>query len=219
MRFNFKNLKNMPAPGLRNIKTSLAVFVCLLFYAYIERDGAIFAVMAVLICMQDSVEKSIGEGISRTVGTILGASFAILFLYIDIVSQLTMFWYYFFCVLGLVVLIHICNLVNIRKSIVIAGIVYLVIILGADQAPILYSVHRTIDTLLGIVLAVVINRFMFRPRPEGKKELNLIVTHDRHTVANYSLKEYEQEESEYAIRYTINLTDEEAEKIKNLGEK
>ncbi|MCL1996973.1 MAG: aromatic acid exporter family protein [Defluviitaleaceae bacterium] len=162
-----KIIKKTPPPGFRNIKTAIAIFIALVFYSSINREGVSFALIAILICMQDSVEKSITEGRNRTIGTIIGAIFGSVFVHIftDVYGA-TIFGYYFWIAVGVVVLIHICNMLNIKGSIVIGCVVYLMIILGADYDSVTYAINRTIDTVFGIVLAVLINRYLFKPKAE-----------------------------------------------------
>lgn len=197
--------KKLQPPGFRNIKTAIAVFLCLLFYSIINREGSIFAIMAILICMQDRVEKTIQEGINRIFGTVIGATFGIVFVYINL-EIFNFFWQYVVLTIGLILLIHICNLIKIKKSVVIAGIVYFVIILGAGDDPIWYSIHRTIDTLIGIVLAALINRFMFVPKM-GLKKLNIVVTGDSDNRTRLSINNYTTEETYSSIIYEADISD------------
>lgn len=193
----------MKPPGLRNIKTAIAIFSCLLLYSYIGREGVIFAVMAILICMQSSVEKTILEGVSRIIGTIVGAVAALGFLSL-IPNDQPMLLYYFLCILGLVVIIHALNTFKMHKSIALAGIVYLVIILGAEDNPLMYSIDRAIDTLFGIVLAIVINRYLFRPTALTKK-VSIFVKSGEETLDHYTIDTYQLEEHEKEMIYTIEL--------------
>lgn len=167
------NLKKLPYPGFRNIKTGIAILICLILYIPVNRDGVAFATIAILICMQDSVEKSISEGFNRVIGTVLGGSFGIIFIYFDLI-KLHSIIYFTLCSLGVVLYIYICNLINIRKSINIGCVVYLMIVIGpVEDSPLLYSIYRTIDTIVGIIIAVVVNRHLFRPKPE-RFELSLL---------------------------------------------
>lgn len=164
-----QNIKKLPYPGFRNIKTGIAILICLIIYDYIGREGAPFAVIAILVCMQDSVEKSIREGFNRVIGTVMGASFGIIFIYLDI-ARFPSYIYLTLCALGIVLYIYVCNLIKIKNSIIIGCVVYIMIIVGPNEySPILYSINRTIDTILGIIIAVVINRLLFKPKPERFK--------------------------------------------------
>lgn len=181
------NLKKLPYPGFRNIKTGIAILICLILYMPVNRDGVAFATIAILMCMQDSVEKSIREGFNRVIGTVLGGSFGILFIYFDLI-RLPSIIYFTLCSLGVILYIYICNLINIRKSINIGCVVYLMIVIGPVQdSPVVYSVYRTIDTIVGIIIAVVVNRHFFRPKPE-RFEVSLL----GNTHLKYDLKKLYQ---------------------------
>lgn len=67
--------------GMRNIKTALSVFICLCFEA-INQDKALFACMAAVMCVQNTIEDSMKIGISRIIGTIIGGLSGALILYI-----------------------------------------------------------------------------------------------------------------------------------------
>ncbi|MCL1936716.1 MAG: aromatic acid exporter family protein [Defluviitaleaceae bacterium] len=206
-------VQKMSLPGFRTIKTGIAVLLCLFIYNVIGRDGAIFAIMAVLICMQDSVEKSIKEGINRTIGTIIGATFGTIFVFTNLYF-LNIFLYDAIIVIVLILLIHICHLIGIRKSIVIATIVYMVIMLGADENPIMYSIDRTIDTLFGIIIAVIINISLFRPN-RAKQVVHLIIKNGDENF-EIDFKNYITEETRSKITYKINLEDIQNETLKNI---
>lgn len=189
-------------PGFRTIKTAIAVFFSLLLYAIINREGTVFAVLAVLVCMQDSVEKSIKEGINRTIGTMIGAFSGTLFVFLDF-SYLPSFFYYGIVMLGIVFLIHICHLIGIRRSIVIASVVYMVIILGAGENPIQYSIDRTIDTLIGIIMAVSVNRFMFKPKLQLIKPIKIIMNNGNR-CEEINFEKYTMQETRDRITLSID---------------
>ena len=71
---NFK----FPKIGLRTIKSGIAVFLCLLLLP----NEPFFACLTAVICLQDTVYNSIHTGINRGAGTILGASFGLVFLFL-----------------------------------------------------------------------------------------------------------------------------------------
>ena len=154
--------------GMRTIKTALAVFVCLLLYQVWGRDGSFLAAASAIICMQDSIEKSLTSGITRFLGTIMGAVCAMLILYLDrfLVGFYLASPYIMLLVmaLGTMIIIMFCNLFKQKDAIVIGCVVYLVIVLGDGAlSPFLYSANRLLDTTVGIIIAIIINRFICRP--------------------------------------------------------
>ena len=163
----FKNLQN-PAkklPGLRNIKTCVAILIALILYEVLNKTGVTFALITILICMQGSVEKSLEESKSRIVGAILGACFGTIFLFFSLYFH-NVVLFYTFCIFGLMMLIHLFYIFGLQKSIVIAATVYLSIFLNvsSDVYLILYSASRALDIVLGIVIALCVNRFLYKPK-------------------------------------------------------
>ena len=162
-------LRKMPKLGLRNIKTALSIVLCIWFYHVIDRgtNGALLATIAAVICMQDSIQKSVKEGLNRVSGTILGGFLGVLFMYLPMTIGNYILWISFIF-LGIVLYIYLCNVFRIRDSIIIGTIVFLIIVLDekAHDLPWLYAINRVLDTFAGILVAVCVNYFLFRPKPD-----------------------------------------------------
>lgn len=167
-------LKNITLPGHRTLKTAIAVTICLFIYKLLGRDGAVLAATAAVICMQDSVEKSIKTGKDRVKGTLLGGIFASAIIVSGLASS-SYATYLACCFLGLMLLIHIANIFNIKQSIVISCIVFIIILADASKAanPLYYSINRTIDTLVGIIVSVLLNTLLFRPSERMEAALKM----------------------------------------------
>ena len=74
-----------PRLGQRIVKTSVAVFLCLLFYylrGYSGRDMPTEAAITAIICMQPYVRGTRDYALSRFAGTLLGAGCGLLFLFL-----------------------------------------------------------------------------------------------------------------------------------------
>lgn len=165
-----EKIQKLPHPGLRNIKTAIAASFCLLIYHLLGReDGVVLACIAVFICMQDSVDKTWKMGIDRAYGALLGGLLGVLVGFTQAAQQqiiVTIMAAFF----GIVLLIFLCNLLKISGSIVMGLSTFVIIVFGQGTvygyAPWFLAVNRTVDTLVGIAVAVCINTFLFRPRPE-----------------------------------------------------
>jgi uncharacterized membrane protein YgaE (UPF0421/DUF939 family) len=116
-----------------------------------------YAAIAAIICMQNTVEESFKVGRNRVLGTILGAVIGVIFYSIRPTSILL-------SGVGIMIVIYICNLVKWNKSVTIAGIVFCVIMTNLDgRDPFFYALNRVLDTLLGIIVAVLVNYFIVPP--------------------------------------------------------
>lgn len=156
---------NVRLPGHRTIKTAVAVAVCLIVYKLLGREGTSLAIISAIICMQESVEKSISSAKARVIGTAAGG-IAGGILAISGLTEVSFLTYLLCALIGIIGLIHSFTLLGIRQSTVISCTVFIIIITDAAKSsdPFAYSLMRTIDTVIGIVISVIINTTVFRPR-------------------------------------------------------
>lgn len=142
--------------GMRNIKTAIAVFLCMIISKILRLEYPFYAAIAAIITMQNSTVSSFKVGKDRMLGTLAGASVGLVFALIQPNNAIL-------CGLGIIILIYICNLLNLNSSIPIAGIVFIAIMVNLNgKSPLLYSVNRIIDTFIGISVALAVN-FLFIP--------------------------------------------------------
>lgn len=186
MKKNF----NIPKIGLRNIKTGIAVFLCLVSYALanflaerlaaggvsvpdfvttlISRDTAIYACLASVVVMGSSVSKSFRSGVSRIIGTVIGGAFGSIYLHLGRYFSFNNIAFVFIPI-GLIVLIYFLTLVKERDAVVIAAATYLIIVITIDTgAPLLYALNRVLSTSYGVIVSLCINNFIGRPKNEEK---------------------------------------------------
>ena len=133
---NFK----FPKIGLRTIKSGIAVFLCLLLLP----NEPFFACLTAVICLQDTVYNSIHMGINRGAGTILGAIFGLIFLILFRSLE--------------------NNILKRPGAINITCIAFLgVTTAHAYSDPLFYATNRIIETLLGIVISILVNKLITPP--------------------------------------------------------
>lgn len=143
--------------GMRNIKTGMGVLICVLIGYLNILDKTFYAAIACVVCMQTTVKASLTVGLNRLKGTFIGGLIGFLFALIRPGDPLL-------SCLGIIITIYICNLLKINKSITIACVVYCAIHLGIGTAnPVYYSIHRIIDTSIGVVVGIAVNYFIYRP--------------------------------------------------------
>ena len=165
-----KNFLARLSPGMRTIKTALAIIVCLIVYYaadyfhIADRGDAFLACVSATICMRDSVGKSVSSGISRLWGTFIGACLGLLYsltgltydqFFLDIITIAS----------GIIILIVLCNMFHLHDSIVIGCVVFLFIAMQqVDIDPLIHSIRRFADTTVGIIISVGINHFILNPQ-------------------------------------------------------
>ena len=157
---------NFPKIGMRNIKTTLSVFLCLLLFETISRENSIYACVAAVICLQNTIVDSLAKGVSRIMGTIVGGMVGIFVLFlvseIFVVREDMMIY---IIPLGIILLIEICVAIDQKQAVVISCVVYLSILISKnrDGGYIVYTINRVLDTSIGILIAILVNKYVDMP--------------------------------------------------------
>ena len=169
-------MTHLPRVGMRMIKTSLAVCICFLIYFLRGEEGVpIFSTIAAIICMQPQVENSREAAFNRIVGTLVGAVFAILIVYLN--REIP--WQYRFLryvVISAAVIPVMYSTVLLKKTgaTALSGIVLLSICLSNHgQPPIIDATARSVETIIGILVSLAVNTLHL---PRKKTEDVLFVT-------------------------------------------
>jgi len=155
--------------GMRNIKTAVAVGICLLTVQLIglissvigldKEINGIQAALAATICMKSSLQNTLKTGLDRTIGTVIGSAMGVLFLMLGGIIPDVLF--VLLVTAGVVVIIYLCNVLRLQASIPISVVVYLIILIGRrDISPLMYGLVRLVETVFGIFVAYVVNRFL-----------------------------------------------------------
>ena len=140
--------------GARNIKTALSVFICLVLYQIFGQEYSLIACIAAVICTQNSVENSFVVSKGRILGTIFGGCLAYLFMVLFGNNP-------FSITLGIIVLIYFGNLINQREAISMSCVVFLSILIHMEEIdPLMYTIERVVDTFIGIVVSIIINKYL-----------------------------------------------------------
>lgn len=149
-------MRNWPI-GMRTIKTAIVVIISYFVSTIIPNSLPFAMIYASVICVETSVVSSFKIGYNRVLGTILGGIIGLMVGYIPMYKGLTM-------ALGVVVTILVCNYLDIKKTTGVAITLVIIILLGSDQfTPGVYAIQRTVDTILGIVIATIVNTLVFPP--------------------------------------------------------
>ncbi|MBQ2924683.1 MAG: HAD hydrolase family protein [Anaerotignum sp.] len=169
-------MNHLPRVGMRMIKTSLAVCICFMIYFLRGEDGVpVFSTIAAIICMQPQAENSRQAAFNRIVGTLVGAVFAVLIVYV--VREIP--WHYRFfryVVISFTIIPVMYMTVLLRKTgaTALSGIVLLSICLSNHgQPPIIDAMARSVETIIGILVSLGVNSLHL---PRKKTDEFLFVT-------------------------------------------
>lgn len=159
-------------PGSRIIKTGLAVLISMLISHLRFGTGlAFYSAIAAIICMQPNVHQTFHKGLGRIIGTIFGGIMGLIYLLIIPEGKFPEPVSYLIISLLVTLIIWIMSLINKKEAVSIAGIVFLSITINhaTDINPLSFATSRVIDTLIGVIIAFLVNYLDFKIR---KKETN-----------------------------------------------
>ena len=152
--------------GGRTIKTVVAVFLCLVTGIIRKSDTAFYAAIAAVLCVRRTSKDGFREAFNREVATIIGGIWGMIVLLFE-----RYFWcspcevlrYLFLSVL-LIPIINFSVLIKREKGTFLMCVVFLCITVthGNDESPLSFGIARILDTTIGIVIALIINRFSIR---------------------------------------------------------
>ena len=171
-KFNFFELTEKPTlhVGRRITKTVTAVFICALIGYFRGTDSAIVSMIAAVICIQPTRDESVTFAANRVIGTILGGLLGAGCLFLARITGLIGIapLYYLFISVMLIPLILLTLLMRKPSISAFSCIVFLMVTVTVVEgaSPITYSIERTLETLIGIVAGLGVNRFF----PRSKKE-------------------------------------------------
>lgn len=155
--------------GMRTIKTAISVGICI-FVLELVGITPIFASIAALFSVETDVPTSYKAGLTRIFGTLAGAIVGSVFVIISCSIPIESALFNALIIpIGLIFVIKILSMLKLNKSIFTGGIVYLLLMIQIEGPLLEYVVTRTLTTVFGVVVALVINRFFF---PNGIRWLD-----------------------------------------------
>lgn len=155
--------------GLRAIKTAVAVGICALISMFFNHEDIFCACIASVICMEQTCEQTIETGVNRFIGTMIGGIVG----YVALESA-CMFSCYewirvFILPLCILMVVYACNIIGRKPAVSIGCVVVIVILSRSGQSTsstLIYVFQRVCDTLLGVGVAMAVNKFMFQKKPK-----------------------------------------------------
>lgn len=153
--------------GMRIVKTVLAVFVCSIL-GWLRGETAFFSMIAAVLCMQKSAEKTLTTSFNRVIGTAVGGAYGVIVLFLETQFRLQRILPLFYLIVSLMLIPVILTATGIKKPSVaaFACVVFLstTVYHVGDADPYTYALNRMLDTVIGIVVALIVNLAMPGPK-------------------------------------------------------
>lgn len=156
---------------MRIIKSAFGVLLCFVIYLLRGRQGTPFySALAVLWCIQNQTKNTFGNAIQRTIGTGIGAGYGLAYILykMNVASYGDGFGHYFIISLLIIPIIYTTVLFKQKKASYFSCVVFLSIVVNhlTDENPYLFVLNRSLDTLIGILLGLVINSVHIHGAPD-----------------------------------------------------
>lgn len=141
--------------GMRTVKTALAVTIDVAASYALRLEYPFYAAIASIVVLQMYTRDTVAAGRNRLIGTVIGGLAASAFFLIPVNRALS-------SGLGILVLFFVMSHVGLRRSIVIAGIVFMRVMVDLEgETPLAFTWNRTVATALGVAVAIAVNLLFF----------------------------------------------------------
>lgn len=185
---------HLPSIGLRMLKTTVAVFICLVISIFRgEHSIPFYSAIATILCMQPYVGNSVKVALNRVYGTIIGAVYGclILVLELELLASGSETLHYLLVSITIVPVIYTTLLLKQKNASYIACVAFLSVTVttNVDLSPFVFAWERVLDTLIGIAVALVINVIRI-PRRKNKNILFISALDETLVTPNNTLTDY-----------------------------
>ena len=151
-----------PPIGMRIIKSALGVLICFgIFFLRGKQGTPFYSALAVLWCIQKETRNTVGNALQRTIGTLIGAVYGLVYILIKL-SLSTIgdsLLHYALISVTLIPVIYTTVVIQQKKASYFSCVVFLSIVVNhlMDENPYLFVFNRSMDTLIGIFVGLVLN--------------------------------------------------------------
>ncbi|MDO4541910.1 MAG: HAD hydrolase family protein [Bacillota bacterium] len=207
---NIQDKHHLPKIGMRIFKTTVAVFICLIISLF-RGDNAIpfYSAIATVLCMQPYVGNSVKVALNRVYGTIIGAIYGCLVLLAEIylLPQEPIEAHYLLVAVAIVPVIYTTLVFKQKAASYIACVAFLSVTITTtvDISPFLFAFERVMDTIIGIVVALVINIAAI-PRRKNRDILFISALDETLVTPNNTLTDYGKVLLNQMIQDGMNFT-------------
>lgn len=161
-------------PGLRIIKTVLAVLLCLVFFSLFHNSKPIYAGIACILMMKEDHKQTQIAGMNRVLGTLIGGvvSYGCLIVIEWTALHVNLYFMSLVIAFAVFIVLMICKLWQLDTYVYsMSGIITLIILLSYQNSynnALQYVISRMLETIAGILIAFLVNKYVGF-HPDGKE--------------------------------------------------
>ena len=198
-----KLLRNhkFPLIGMRIIKSAVGILLCYAVDMLRGGRGIIFySQLAVLWCIQDYVSETGKMARQRTIGTVIGAAWGLVFLLVnrmlpetpDFTAEVINAC---FVSISIILVLYTTVILKKKQASYFSCVVFLSIVVNhiSDINPYIFVLNRFLDTMIGILIGVCVNCFEL-PRKKNRDTLFLSGLDDTLLAESGEISDYSKVE-------------------------
>lgn len=178
-----KRERSLPHVGQRIVKTSVAVFICLLISYILGYRGSEMpteSCITAIICMQPYVRDSRDFALARFIGTMIGAVWGLLFLLLLLVfPRMGSILPLVYARMAIGVLLSLYTSVLLRRpdAAGLSAIVFLCVVISFPEIeePLSQALERILNLFIGTTVAIAVNVFRL-PREKHRNQVFFLRT-------------------------------------------
>lgn len=138
------------------IQVGITATLCMLISNLLKLKFPFFVLLPAVMPISTYFGETIKFGLNRFIGSCIGAIIGVLLATIQTENI-------FLIGLGVMILIYFCNYLKWGSTTSIACLVFVSIMVSAKESAFVYSVHRLLDTFIGIAITTFVHTSIFNP--------------------------------------------------------
>ncbi|EKQ52834.1 MULTISPECIES: aromatic acid exporter family protein [unclassified Clostridium] len=138
------------------VRAGIAAALCMLVSNLLNLKFPFFVLLPAVMPISTFFGETIKFGINRVIGTTIGAIIGSILVTIQPQNV-------FLVGIGVIIIIYVCNYLKWDSTTSIACLVFVAIIAGVKESAVTYSIHRLLDTFIGISITTLVNNYVFNP--------------------------------------------------------
>lgn len=138
--------------GPRTIKTAIAVISSMLIAQLLgaTESDMIFAMLGAMAAVEPTFADSLESALTQIVGVIFGAAIGVLMQLVEMPALVA-------CGIGIVIVITVYNMLQLRFSPGLPCLIVVMLCIGAEERPVMYALERICNTAIGLIIGMAIN--------------------------------------------------------------
>ncbi|CZQ84480.1 FUSC family protein [Trichococcus ilyis] len=147
--------------GMRTTKSGIAVGLCVLLFKLLDRGSPMLAGLAAVFALREDCKQSFHHGIRRVGGNTVAGILGVTLIAVKDLLGLDFSVDLFGTIIAIIILITVCNILDLSTAIVGATATFLVVFYNIeDTEKVAYAVQRVLDTVIGTSIAIGVNHLL-----------------------------------------------------------